>query len=160
MTATSPDPPIRRRIRLRVLLSLALLVPPTAACAFGDELNGICAPSGTVGLGDSAVVGTWSGKDAGTLVLAADGTFTAQDLRQKDRDPDQLSGHGTWALNDASPGSTGYSSDLLLTFVQPDGGKTPWNRIDIAPTRPVTWMSYVNGATCDLGSDFRTLNRQ
>jgi hypothetical protein len=157
-------PMIRPRIRAPgwVLLALALLVPPTVACAFGDELNGGCGSHGTEDVVTGDLVGTWSGTNAGTVVLAADGTFTAEDLRQKDAHPDRLSGRGTWSLTRTSSSATkrpANVSDVLLAFVQPDGTKTEWNRIDVDHNvRPVSRLEYLYGDAEDC--DLRVLNKR
>jgi hypothetical protein len=159
------NPPMTgSRIRTpgRSLLALALLIPSTAACSFGDELNGGCGSHGTEDVATGDLVGAWSGTNAGTVVLAADGTFTAEDLRQKDAHPDRLSGRGTWSLNHTSSNATkriANVSDVLLTFVQPDGTKTEWNRIDVDHNvRPVSRLEYLYGEA--EGCDLRVLDKR
>jgi hypothetical protein len=137
------------------LLVFVLLAPLAMACSFGDIFNG-CGSHGTEDLVADDLVGTWRGADAGTLVLDADGGFTATDLRQKDTDPALLSGKGTWSLNQTSSSATARVdgvSDILLTFVHPDGTRTAWNRIDVDHNiRPVRQLLYLYGApeSCDL----------
>jgi hypothetical protein len=144
------------------LLALALLVPPTIACGLGDVMNAGCGSHGTEDVVTGDLVGTWSGADAGTIVLAGDGSFTADDLRQKDARPDRLSGRGTWTLNRTSSDSTERTpnvSDVLLTFVQPDGTRTEWNRIDIDhDIRPVSHLAYLYGEAEDC--DLRVLDKR
>jgi hypothetical protein len=143
------------------LFALVLLTPLALACSFGDIYNG-CGSHGTEDLVPGDLVGTWSGTDAGTLTLNSDGTFTASELRQKDADPRLLTGRGTWSMNQASTSDTervADVSDVPLTFANPDGTKTAWNRIDVNhDIRPVRELRYLYGPpeSCDL----RTLVKQ
>jgi hypothetical protein len=157
---------IRCRVRtpcwILLAMVVALLLPSTAACSFGDELNGGCGSHGTEDVVTADLVGAWSGTNGDTVVLAADGAFTAKDLRQKNAHPDGLSGRGTWSLNHTSSSATkriGNVSDVLLTFVHPDGTKTDWNRIDVDHNvRPVSRLEYLYGNAEDC--DLRVLNKR
>lgn len=137
----------------RFLLALALLLPAPAACTMGDMFNGGCGSHGTEGLVVADLVGTWSGPDAGSITLAADGTFAADGLRQKDGN---RSGRGTWTLNHTSSSDShrrAHASDVELTFVRSDGRRTAWNRIDVDhDIRPVSQLEYLysDPVNCDL----------
>jgi hypothetical protein len=141
---------------------LAVLVPMGLACALGDIYNGGCGSRGTEDITAADLVGTWSGTEAGRITLKADSSFDAADLREKDGNGTRLvSGHGIWTLNQTSskdPTRRPDTSDIGLTFVQPDGTNRTWNRIDVGAFRPVSRLQYLVGEaeSCDL----RTLDKE
>lgn len=103
------------------------------------------------------LAGTWSGPDAGTVELNADGSFIATDLREKDGDKTKLvSGQGVWSLNQTSSEEnerTAGVSDVQLTFVDADGSERAWNKIDVADVRPVSRLEYVYSFAKEIWDD-------
>jgi hypothetical protein len=152
---------MRGHARLRLALAALLLLAPMAmACTMGEIFDG-CGSHGTEDLTQADLVGTWSGKDAGKLVLRADGSFVATELHEDNRGR-VTSGAGTWTLNRTSSTATARTpgvSDVGLVFVATDGSKREWNRIDVDhDIRPVSQLLYLVGDAADC--DLRTLVKQ
>jgi len=139
-------------MRWRILLALVVLVPVGAACTLGEIFDG-CGSHGTEDVTSADLVGTWSGPEAGRIVLHADSSFVATDLREKDH---LVSGRGVWTLNQTSsadPTRRPDASDIGLTFVEADGTRRTWNRVDVDHNhRPVSRLQYLVGdvESCDL----------
>ena len=111
---TEPPPEAARfasapaRACLLILMVLGLMT--TLAC------------SGVRDLREDEVAGTWTSADGGTFRFAADGTFTASDLRGEAMAADsggRVSGGGTWRLTPNLYDPKGTKTEILLVFDHP-----------------------------------------
>jgi hypothetical protein len=147
---------MKARRGLSMVAVLLLLVSLSSfACGVPSPFGG-CAPGRPDGITTTDLVGTYSGQNAGTLVLNGDGSFTASELDVGfgDQGITAKSGTGTWTLQDRDS----LQTDVSLVFVGPDGTEGGWDLIDVAGTKaePLLWYFYGDPDECNLREMKRT----